>query len=202
MVAVSPGPKDTTELEFGNDDFDSPISFGDPIGTSTPKRGNRRHLSFPREPIAILTTECCKKACFKNVSVTDLEVAEELLKQKNEADQLQFVLTNLWLYSKRIHTPGVRRIVVQHNLLLNGNSVCPEAWCLAHNCSQKRFAKCTFLFKKGVRSISHGNKGKRKMHLKGTTALAWMKHVFPRIGDFMPHKTQVNNIVLSLHVYN
>ena len=132
---------------------ESPVAFHQPLVTSTP-RPHKRRLSLQRQPLDVMIKDCCSKSCLKHLSFYDVEDAEQQFRHRNEAEQLQYVLTTIWTHSKGITVPGQTRMLMQHRLLINGHVVCPDAWCIIHNCTKKRIRKCETLFRRGVRVIT------------------------------------------------
>ncbi|XP_070539540.1 uncharacterized protein [Ptychodera flava] len=156
------------------------------------RQTKRRRLSQPLRNYSILyQVTCCKNVCIQDFSPAELKDVELTFKDiGNEVKQKQYILDNIRQHSvlsmkgKRKHTETDFRIL--------GKPVCVKAWREMHNISQKRYENCVRMYKDGVINVVHGNADQIKMKSKTTMALTWMRFLFERIGDWMPHKTEVH----------
>ncbi|XP_070555005.1 uncharacterized protein [Ptychodera flava] len=135
--------------------------------------------------------ECCGDECLGELSKNAIKDAEREFKEiGNEDRQRQFILNKIIEHSTLKVVNGKK--VVTTNLVIKGVPVCNSAWCHVLNISAKRFASVVHLYKENIITIKRGNSGRMRMTEKTTVCLTWMQFLFERIGDYMPHKTEVH----------
>ena len=83
---------------------------------------------------------------------------------------------------------------MNHNFVIFGQSVCPEAWRTINSVSVNTFYDIIDRLKEGHRNVSHGNVQLRKSQrsMKATMAIGWMQKKFDAIRDLMPDRDEVN----------
>lgn len=144
-----------------------------------------------RSPHDIVQMQCCSKLCLQRLSVIDILDCQNLMKEKNEIRQKQFILDVLKTHSS-LSNIG-QKVILDTNLIINGNNMCTQSWCTVHNVSKWRFNQCINSIKNKKLSTIHGNKvALAGMKEKTTSALAWMTFLFKRMGDYMPHKDVIH----------
>nr|XP_006821263.1 PREDICTED: uncharacterized protein LOC102800784 [Saccoglossus kowalevskii] len=108
----------------------------------------------------------------------------------SEPKQLQFILNTIREHSYIRTVKG--KVVVETNLVLKGKRVCPKAWQVVHNVSEDRWKSCKQKFIEGVITVTHKNRGRTGFRDKTTAAIGWMQFLFERIGDYMPHSSEIH----------
>ncbi|XP_006815072.2 uncharacterized protein LOC102804474 [Saccoglossus kowalevskii] len=184
------------ELSFGSAQFDSDIEVDlTPRKTSTPERPptlKRRRISQPiQNPLRVLSKECCEEKCLDSLSKNDVISSERCFKMlPSETSQSQFILDTIREHS---FTKTVKdKVVVETNLILKGKRVCPKSWQIVHNVTEDRWKSCKDKFIQGIITITHKNCGRTGSRDKTTAAIGWMRFLFERIGDYMPHNSEIH----------
>ncbi|XP_070550483.1 uncharacterized protein [Ptychodera flava] len=178
-------------LEGTVEDITTPAKLDKPEMTSTPNKSKRRFSQPVRSPIDVLQLSCCGDECMKSLSMnTILDAETEFKSIGNEDRQKKYILMKIKEFSiiRSLHN----KTTVTSNFVLGGTQICANAWCNVLNISPKRFKTVIELYRENVTEIQHGNCGRRGMTEKTSVCLAWMKYLFERIGDYMPHKTEVH----------
>lgn len=162
----------------GGSDSDSSVSCSQ----------KRRRFSQQVQPcLSIYKQECCDSNCVMDFSPVELKELQVKFKDfGDEVSQKQFILDQI-----RQHSKGSTKRA-DSKLFVFGKPVCEKAWCSLYNVSEWRFKLCLRLFRQGVVNVAHGNLHSKRVSSKTTRSLAWMRYLFERIGDWMPHKSQVH----------
>ncbi|XP_070555386.1 uncharacterized protein [Ptychodera flava] len=109
----------------------------------------------------------------------------------NESKQKQYIIDTLRQFSSITCLKNRRKVTVI-DLRVLGKKTCEQAWREIYNVSEKRYEDCIKLLRDGKVNVEHGNVHKKRSSAKAERALSWMRLLFERIGDWMPHKTQVH----------
>ncbi|XP_022100770.1 uncharacterized protein LOC110984676 isoform X3 [Acanthaster planci] len=144
-----------------------------------------------REPIEILLDKCCENKCLKTLSLLDVELCLLEVQDLGSTQQRQFIVDNIRDKCQFLQNQDGKRLV-KSRFLVHGKPVCEKAWCLAYGFTYRRYLKCVKMVEEGIKQVIHGNSNRQRMNEKTTQALGWMKFLFGRIGDWLPHKSAVH----------
>ena len=151
-------------------------------GQQPPPKKRRRFSHYP-EPIDVLQGNCCIDECLQYLSPKDIELAQFTMKNKRENEQLNFIIREISNHT--IILANAKNLLDNiYNFTVGGKRVCKDAWCAAHNVSNSRFRKAVKSVKKGHTKLRHGNRGRKKLTVKSTNAIGWMRHTFERVGMY------------------
>ena len=141
----------------------------------------KRHLKFPT-PCEVYQRTCCIDKCIENLSPKEILRCQEQMKNQTESSQLALIVKEIQDHT--ILKKNAKNILDHnYNFVIAGHSVCLNAWGLVYNVSNSKFKKAIKHVKAGHVNPIHGNKGKKRLTAKGTSALGWMQHTFDRIGE-------------------
>ena len=111
-----------------------PSSSGPSTSTPANKRARYdRHV----DPIEIISYSCCRAECTKSVSYNDIRQTQNTTEHLSESELKTHLFREI-----QTHTnikKNNEEFTVNHNFVIYGQSVCPEAWRRINNVSVNKF---------------------------------------------------------------
>lgn len=197
-TSSSPGaifPSDTVSSDndaifISENEVMNPNEAMNPNEPMTPNEAMTPNLDSQSELDKIgimLVGQCCDKLCVRNVTVNDVLLARNRFSMMNMVEQRK------WLATKIVDNSNVlNKANWETKYIVAGKAVCKQSFCEIYGFSPKRLARLRKSVSLCDISIEHGNKGKKRMTIRGDEAKVWMEKYFNLIGDKLPDKKQIH----------
>ena len=144
------------------------------------------------------SSPCCSNACFKKLSLHEMDVAKTKFLDKSQAGQNQYLLDC-----------AIMSLNSTFHAAINGKLICKKALCHILGVSRNRYGRICRQAKAGAisatsRTISPSHQSVRGRSIKYSETVAWMERFFDSIGDKMPHldRTHLPHFMTKRDIYH